>query len=286
MNGDGTGGTGGTGAAGSAGGAGASDVQVDRRGPVRVLTVSRPRSRNAFTLATAGQLRRELELAAADSGTGAVVLTGAGGHFSAGGDAGVILDAADGADDAPAKLMRTFHQLVETVWTSTLPVVAAVSGVAYGGAFNLALACDLIVCSADARFCQVFLRRGVVPDLGGAYLLPRLIGMQRAKELMLLTPEIGAARARELGLVNAILPDPQAALEHAVELAARLADGPRFAIAQTKKLLNASTGGTLGSSLQLEETIQAGLMRSEGVKRGFAQFLSTRRGTGGGDGLH
>jgi 2-(1,2-epoxy-1,2-dihydrophenyl)acetyl-CoA isomerase len=253
-----------------------SDVEVTDRDAVRILAIDRQRHRNALTIASAEHLRAELDRAVGDD-IGAVVLTGAGGHFSAGGDAETIMEAVDApADDAPTRLMRAFHRLVETVWTAPLPVLASVSGVAYGGAFNLVLACDLVVCSADARFCQVFLRRGVVPDVGGAYLLPRLLGMQRAKELMLLTPEIDAAQAHALGLVNAVLDDSDTALEHAVDLATRLADGPRFAIAQTKKMLNASTTGTLQSALELEAAVQAGMLRSRSARHGFAEFLARR----------
>jgi 2-(1,2-epoxy-1,2-dihydrophenyl)acetyl-CoA isomerase len=251
------------------------ELEVTGDGAVRVLTINRPQRRNALTAEMAAALRAELERAESDVDVGAVVLTGAGGHFSAGGDAETILHViADSADDAAVSLMRAFHRLIETIWNSTLPVVAAVSGVAYGGAFNLALACDLVVCSADARFCQVFVRRGVVPDVGGAYLLPRLIGMQRAKELMLLTPEIGAEEASRLGLVNAVLDEPESARAHAVALATRLADAPRFAVSQTKKLLNASTTGTLQSALELEAAVQAGMLRSGTALTGFREFMT------------
>lgn len=122
------------------------------------------------------------------------MLTGVGAHFSAGGDAELIVDRVQQGETALLAMMRSFHRLIEEIWNSPLPVVAAVGGLAHGGGFDLAPACDLVACAADARWCQVFLRRGVVPDLGGAYLLPRLVGMQRAKELMLLTPEIDAHR--------------------------------------------------------------------------------------------
>ena len=252
------------------------DVLVRQEGAVRVLIINRPARRNAMTRATAAGLRRELDQAAADPETGAVVLTGADGHFSAGADGADVLAASGDGEEGATRLMHVFHQLVETVWSSALPVVAAVSGVAYGGGFNLALACDLVVCSADTRFCQVFVRRGLVPDLGGAYLLPRLVGMQRAKQLMLLAPEIDAASALALGLVNAVLPDPQQALEHALALAAELGGAQRTAIAQAKRLLNASTGGTLQESLGLEAEIQAALLRSEPVQRSFRDFLAGR----------
>lgn len=255
-----------------------TDIEVHKEGAVRVLTINRPQRRNAMTAQTVSCLYQELESAESDPEIGAVVLTGAGGHFSAGGDIDAIVQVArDGSDETPMKFMRIFHRLVETVWTSPLPVVASVSGIAYGGAFNLALACDLIVCSADARFCEVFLRRGITADLGGAYLLPRLVGMQRAKELILLTPEISALRAQELGLVNAVLPDATTALAHAIDLSAQLAAGPRFAISQTKKLLNASMDGTLQSSLNLEASVQSGLLRSNGAKSALDSFIAGTR---------
>jgi 2-(1,2-epoxy-1,2-dihydrophenyl)acetyl-CoA isomerase len=254
------------------------EILASRRGAIRVLTINRPARRNAMTVAVAEGLRGELEAAVADPGTGAVVLTGAGGHFSAGGDGADILAAAGSGTDGPERLMRVFHALVETVWNAPLPVVAAVSGVAYGGGFNLALACDLVVCSADTRFCQVFVRRGLIPDLGGAYLLPRLVGLQRAKQLMLLAPEIGATSALQLGLVNAVLPDSDAALEHALTLAAQLADRPRDAIAQAKALLNNSTNGSLEDSLGREAQLQAALLRSEPVQRSFSDFLAGHAG--------
>jgi 2-(1,2-epoxy-1,2-dihydrophenyl)acetyl-CoA isomerase len=252
-------------------------IRCEDTGAVRVLTIDRPERRNALTPEAADRLRDEFGRAERDRSIGALVLTGAGGHFSAGGDAHAILSAIDDpADDAPARLMRAFRQLVLAVWESPLPVVASVAGVAYGGAFNLALACDLIVCSADARFCQVFLRRGVVPDVGGAFLLPRLVGMQRAKELMLLTRELDATQAERLGLVNAVRPDAGSARTHAIELASRLAGGPRFAVAQTKKLLNASTDANLTAALDLEAAVQASVLRSRSARAGFGQFLAAR----------
>lgn len=253
-------------------------VAVEDHGAVRVLTIDRQDRRNALTTGIAETLCAELRRAESDSNIGSVVLTGAGSHFSAGGDAEEIVGVTtDPEDAAPMSLMRTFHRLVEAVWDCELPVVAAVAGIAYGGGFNLALACDLIVCAEDARFCQVFLRRGVVPDMGGAYLLPKLVGMQRAKELMLLTPEIDARRAEQLGLVNAVVTDAAAAREHAVELAARLADGPGYPMSMAKRLLNGSVDGSLHSALELEAAVQTTALRTPTTKHGFESFLAGRR---------
>lgn len=254
-----------------------SDIQVSDHGAVRLLAIDRPERRNALTTATAEELRAQVEDADRDRGVGAVVLTGTGGHFSAGGDAQAILDViADDTEAAALELMRTFHRLIEAIWNCRLPVIAAVSGVAYGGGFNLALACDLVVCSEDARFCQVFLRRGLVPDVGGAYLLPRLVGVLRAKELMFRASELGAREALELGLVNAVVADAAAARSRAVEIADELASGPGLAISLTKKLINASTTGTLQASLELEALCQAAALRSEPARGNFEAFLANR----------
>lgn len=254
------------------------EISVRDEGPVRVVAVARPERLNALAISTAVALEAAIRGAADDPAIGAVVLTGLGKHFSAGGDAAAIVDAIEGGEEALLAMMRAFHRLVEEIWGSPLPVVAAVSGVVYGGAFNLALACDLVACSADARWCQVFLRRGVVPDLGGAYLLPRLVGLQRAKELMLLTPEIDAERAAELGIVNAVLPDADAARSQALEWATRLAEGPRYATALSKKLINASTTGDLHAALELEAVTQTAALHGTAAREGFAEFLRSPAG--------
>lgn len=253
------------------------EIAVEDRGPVRILAIDRAAQRNALSTTTVAELELALRAAADEPGVGAIVLTGIGGHFSAGGDVPTILDHVAGDDPGLLALMRSFHRLVVEVWESRLPVVAAVSGVAYGGAFNLALACDLVVLARDARLCQVFVKRGVVPDVGGAWLLPRLVGMQRAKELMLLTPEIGAERALELGLANAVEPDADAALARAVAMGEQLAALPAYTVALSKKLLNHSTGDDLRGSLEREAVTQAAALRSAPAVAGFEAFRNRNR---------
>jgi 2-(1,2-epoxy-1,2-dihydrophenyl)acetyl-CoA isomerase len=249
-----------------------SDLLVEDRDAVRILMINRPARRNALTADTVDELRAQVQ--EADSSIGALVLTGTGGHFSAGGDAGAILDViAEDSGPALISFMRRFHGLIKAIWRSDRPVIAAVSGIAYGGGFNLALACDHVICSADARFCQVFLRRGLIPDLGGTYLLPRLVGVLRAKELMLRATELGAAQARELGLVNAVAADPAAALEAAVSVAAELAAGPRLATALTKQMINSSMTGTLESSLEREVLAQVAALQAGPARAQFEAFL-------------
>ncbi|WP_257890401.1 enoyl-CoA hydratase/isomerase family protein [Rhodococcus sp. USK10] len=242
-------------------------------GRVRVLAFDRPEKLNAMSVDTAVALTRALRSAASDRALGAVVLTGVGGNFSAGGDVRSILDTiADTDGFAEDGLMSAFHDVLTEIWSSRLPVVAAVSGVAYGAAFNLAMACDLVICSTDARFCQVFVRRGVIPDVGAAYLLPRLIGARRAKDLMLRAPVVGAERALEIGLVNEVSGDAQSTLARAVELAAEIAEYDDFVIAMTKKAVNTSSDGSLQGALALESALQTAALRRSGATSGFAEF--------------
>jgi 2-(1,2-epoxy-1,2-dihydrophenyl)acetyl-CoA isomerase len=250
-----------------------TEVLVEDDGPVRTLILSGPLRLNSIAASTADSLHDEVLRAERDDGVHALVLTGAGEHFSAGGDAeGVLEVGASNDDDAFIRFMRSYQRAAMVIWNSPLPVVASVSGIAYGGAFNLALACDLIVASEGARFCQVFLRRGVVPDFGGAYLLPRLVGMQRAKELMLLADEIDAATAMRLGLVNFVVDSPEEARSAATSLAHRLSAQSRMAVSMTKKLLNNSTGGTLQSALELEALSQASVLGSNSAQMSFERF--------------
>ncbi|GEL22437.1 enoyl-CoA hydratase [Pseudonocardia sulfidoxydans NBRC 16205] len=254
----------------------APHILVKDEGRVRIITIDRPDRRNALTPVTVAEMETALREAADGSDIGAVVLTGSGGHFSAGGDVDHILDAAGGDDTGLLTMMRAFHRVVVEIWESRLPVVAAVSGIAYGGGINLALVCDLVVMSADARICEVFVKRGIVPDVAGAYLLPRIVGMHRARELMLLAPEIGAQRALELGIANVVEPDADTALATAVAKAHELAAMPDYTVALTKKLVNRSLDADLRGSLELEAVTQAAALRSEAAVEGFEAFRQSR----------
>jgi 2-(1,2-epoxy-1,2-dihydrophenyl)acetyl-CoA isomerase len=246
---------------------------VEDEGPVRIFTFTRPRKLNALSIEVALELTNELRKAQHDpAGPGAVVLCGMGEHFSAGGDARSIVTAIEGPEGSLAELMATFHGLIKTIWSSPLSVVAATSGVVYGGGFNLALACDFVVSAADARFCQVFVDRGLVPDLGGAFFLPRLAGLQKAKELMLFRPELSAAQGAELGFVNRVVEDPAELKTEAVALGQRLAALPPTAVALTKRLVNSAVGD-LPASLDLEAMAQTIALMTPRVRAGFQRFL-------------
>jgi 2-(1,2-epoxy-1,2-dihydrophenyl)acetyl-CoA isomerase len=248
-------------------------VEVVDDGPVRTLVLTGPMRLNALAESTAEQLHDEVLRAERDPRIHALVLTGDGEHFSAGGDAEGVLDVVgEVEDDALIRFMRAYQRAARVIWESPLPVIAAVSGIAYGGAFNLAISCDLVVCSRSARFCQVFLRRGVVPDFGGAYILPRLVGMQRAMAMMLLADEIDAMTAYDMGLVNFVEDSPSDARAKATQLAHRISADSRLAVSLTKKMLHNSASGTLQSALELEALSQSMVLGSSNAKSAFEAF--------------
>lgn len=253
---------------------GPGQLEIVDEGSVRVLGFNRPERRNALTVELALLLADAITAAETDVGVRAVVITGIGGHFSAGGDVGSILSAIDGPEGSGLEMMATFHKAILAIWNSPLPVIAAVSGVIYGGALNLALACDLIVCSADARLCEVFLRRGVIPDLGGAYLLPRIVGLQRAKELMFFTREIDAQTAYAMGLVNQVVEEggSSSTLEEAVAWGSRLAGVSPTALALTKQLTNQASG-EFETFLGKEALAQASVFSTAEARDGMLSFL-------------
>jgi len=247
------------------------DVQDD--GPVRTLTLNGPMRLNALAESTANELHDQVLRAERDDWVHAIVLTGAGAHFSAGGDAEGVLEVVEHQDDdALVRFMRAYQRASRAIWESPLPIIAAVSGIAYGGAFNLAISCDLVVCSRSARFCQVFLRRGVVPDFGGAYILPRMIGMQRAKALMLLADEIDALTAYDLGLVNVVVDTPEDARLEALSLAHRISAESRLAVSLTKRLMHQSASGDFPSALELEALSQTLVLGSNKARNAFEAF--------------
>ena len=248
-------------------------VSVEDDGPVRILTLNGASRLNSLAGSTAEALRDAIIAAERDPAVHALVLTGSGNHFSAGGDAeGVLAVELDESDDAYARFMRTYRMAAEAMWETPLPVVAAVAGIAYGGAFNLAMSCDLVIASRSARFCQVFMRRGVVPDFGGAFVLPRLIGLRKATELMLLADEIDAESACRLGLINEVTETPEQAFARALSLAHRLAAQPRLAVSMTKRMLRAGASGDFQTALEIEALSQATALSSRGARQAFQAF--------------
>jgi len=203
---------------------------------ITVITMDGPARRNALARSTMEDLGSAVRAAAEDARVRAVVVTGAGGFFSAGAD----LKAAGGPTGtgvgAPAERLATIQDTLDRVHRMPKPVIAAVEGGAVGVAWSLALACDLTVAGADAYFLAPFTQRGLVPDGGSAWFLVRAVGPQRAAELLMLPGRLPAARAEALGLVNRVVPTGTA-LAEALELARRLVEGAPDALSLTKRLL-------------------------------------------------
>jgi 2-(1,2-epoxy-1,2-dihydrophenyl)acetyl-CoA isomerase len=226
-------------------------VRVERAGGVATVTLDRPAARNAMTWQLIAQLGAALNEIAANEGDRAVVITGAGGNFSAGGD----LSDRCAPRSHPLSTMRYGQELAMRLHTLPQPVIAKVRGVAVGAGCNLALGCDLVLASAESRFSQIFPLRGLSVDFGGSWLLPRLVGIHKAKELALLGEIISAAEAHAIGLINRVVPDGQ--LDGAVSsLASRLAAGPPIAMSLTKQLLNSSLQVAMAQALEDEARAQ------------------------------
>jgi enoyl-CoA hydratase/carnithine racemase len=201
----------------------------------------------------------------------AVVLTGAGGDFCSGAD----VSGEETRSRHMLHSMRHIGDLCLSLQRLAQPTVAKVRGVAAGAGLNMALACDLVIAAEGARFSEIFARRGLVVDFGGSWLLPRLVGMHRAKELVLLADIIDAAEADRIGLVNRVV--PEAELDATVDsIAARLAAGPPIALAMSKRLLNNSFDVTLEQALDDEGLAQTVTFTTEDVAEAMSAFIDKR----------
>ncbi|OXS31609.1 enoyl-CoA hydratase/isomerase family protein [Streptomyces sp. XY006] len=261
-------------------------------GPVLTLTLNRPEALNALTPDQRERLIELLSDASADPAVRAVVLTGTGRGFCAGADlrgtgAGADLrGTGTGADlrgtgtppgeriagDVARTLRTGAQRLIAAVLDCEKPVIAAVNGTAAGLGAHLAFACDLVLAAESARFIEVFVRRGLVPDAGGAYLLPRLVGPRRAKELMFFGDALTAAEAERTGLVNRVVPDGNLA-GTARAWADRLASGPTRALALTKQLVNASLDTDRATAFAAEAAAQEINMTTRDAQEGVRAFL-------------
>lgn len=246
-------------------------VTVRREGGVVAVTLNRPESRNALNTAMLEQLRQVLAETQDRDEDRVLTITGAGGHFCAGAD----LRSRSYPDLHPLERTRRVNEVVLALHRLTKPTIALVRGAAVGAGMNLALGCDLVVAAEDARFSQMYARRGLSVDFGGSWLLPRLVGLHRAKELALLADVISAADAQALGLVNRVLAAPEA--ERLVaEWGRRLAAGPPVALARTKRLLNDAGLRGMDEALDAEALAQAANLATADTGEAIAAFLDKR----------
>ena len=252
---------------------------VDRADGVVTVTFNRPEKKNAISGAMWTELRATVDDIAARPDDRVVVITGAGDAFCAGQDLTDPANAARIVDEAAClEFMRDVGTIALALHECPKPTIAAVNGVAAGAGANLALGCDLILAGESARFSQIFAARGLTVDFGGSWLLPRLIGLHRAKELALFADIISAADARDLGLVNRVVPDVEL-LRTAGEWAQRLAAGPPLALAAIKRSLNAGQNATMAEVLEAEAVIQTELFLTKDAAEAFHAFVEKRTPT-------
>jgi len=248
---------------------------------VATITLNRPAVLNAISSQMIEELQEVLNRMRDDALVRAVVLTGAGRGFCSGADlkgrqrgkpTGVSPEASDVGGQ---RLRRTLNPLILAIRTIEKPFIAAVNGVAAGAGCNMALACDIVLASDQARFGNVFTRIGLMPDCGGHFFLPRLVGLHKAAELMFTGDIIGAHEAERLGLINRVVPHGELA-KQADELAERLARGPTRAIGLCKRTLNLGLNADLASVLDAEADGQAIARQTEDHWEGVQAFLEKR----------
>lgn len=237
-------------------------IETETHGPVRVIAINRPERRNALDLVARKQLAEAVQEAIEDDQVRTIVLTGRGGHFCSGGDISSMRGADPMTAEAGRARMRSTLRNAERLYGSDKLVVAAVEGCAYGGGFGLALLADLVIAAESARFCMSFSRIGLVPDNASMYTLPRAVGLQRAKEIMLSAREVHAREARELGFVMEVAADGKA-LERAIAVAQGISSASPAASAMTKAALNRSFTSDLATMVELESAAQGIAFSSE-----------------------
>src|SRR5689334_7039816 len=251
-------------------------VLVSAQAGVLTLTLNRPDKLNAFNPQMHEELRHGLERAAADADVRAVLLTGAGPGFCTGQDL-AERDVSKGAApiDLSVSLGANYNPLVRRLRALPKPVVCAVNGVAAGAGANVALACDLVLAARSARFVQAFSRIGLVPDSGGTYFLPRLVGTARAMGLALLAESLPAEQAAQWGLIWKVVDDDRLQGE-AQALAERLAKGPTKGYGLLKRALYASGAASLDAQLDLERDLQREAGLSDDYREGVSAFKEKR----------
>lgn len=247
-------------------------ILFEIRDQVGYITLNRPEKLNAFNREMALLLQHTLQECAGET-IRCVVISGAGKGFCAGQDLAEIVDP-DGPGMARI-LSEHYNPIVKAIAGLKKPVVAAVNGVAAGAGANIALCCDIIVATTSASFIQAFSKIGLIPDSGGTYFLPRLIGRQKASAIMMLGDKITALEAERLGMIYKYFEDSEYPGE-LEKIVAALANLPTKSLAFTKQALQSSASQTLSAQLEMEDTFQQMAAATEDFKEGVLAFLEKR----------
>jgi enoyl-CoA hydratase/carnithine racemase len=245
---------------------------VERDGPVATLTLNRPGTKNALNPELVAALRDTVPGISREPGIRAVVLTGAGGAFCSGADlkSGLV-----GVDEDVGTKLDQMHDVIRAIVTAPVPFVAAIDGAAVGFGCDLALACDLRVLSTRGYLQEIFVKIGLMPDGGGTFWVPRLVGLGRAMEYLMLGTRIDAALARDVGLANRVV-EPEQLASAARGLAAELSKGPPLALARIKQAVREGTAGGLDEALAREKANQLGLLQTEDLVEGVMAWAQRR----------
>jgi 2-(1,2-epoxy-1,2-dihydrophenyl)acetyl-CoA isomerase len=249
-------------------------IAVETTDGVQKLTLHRPEVLNAFHLPMAREVQDALSVAAADDAIRAVLLSGEGRGFCAGQDLASV-SVEDPKDDVGDIVRAQYNPIIRAIRRLEKPVVCAVNGVAAGAGANLAFSCDIVIASSEASFIQSFCRIGLIPDSGGTFLLPRLVGLARASGLALLGGKLSATQARDWGLIWEVV-EPAALMPRAIELATSLATQPTRGFGLTKQAFNASLMNDLDAQLDLEADLQAEAGNTEDFVEGVTAFRAKR----------
>jgi 2-(1,2-epoxy-1,2-dihydrophenyl)acetyl-CoA isomerase len=242
---------------------------------VALIRLNRPEDGNAITLEMARELLDAAGRGDEDPQVRAVVLTGTGKMFCAGGDLKAFAAQGERVSSYMKETTLAFHAAISRFNRMAAPVVAAINGTAAGGGLSLALAADIAVAADSAKFTMAYTKVGLTPDGGATYFLTRLLGLRRAQEMVLLNPVLTAKQALEWGLINRAVPDDQV-LPVALDLAGQLAQGPPRALSEAKRLMLAGATESLESQMELESRTIAAMVGSADGQEGIAAFLAKR----------
>lgn len=251
-------------------------VIFDLDGGVATITMNRPDAANALSLAMAKELGELAIRCDEDPAIRAVVITGAGRFFSAGGDIAGFAAAGEGVGALIKEMTMHFHAAVSRFNRMDPPVVGAVNGMAAGAGFSFASSCDILIAAESAVFLSAYTASGLTPDGSSTYFVPRLVGLRRALDLMIDNRRLTAREAMEWGMVSQVVPDEDL-MTTARELAVRLADGPTKAFGAVKRMLHASLSSSLETQMELEARTIAEVTKTSDAREGVAAFLDKRK---------
>jgi 2-(1,2-epoxy-1,2-dihydrophenyl)acetyl-CoA isomerase len=251
-----------------------SSIIFDVKENIAIITFNRPDKYNAINREMALELQEKLDECKTSKNIRAIYITGAGNAFCSGQDLDEVVD--PNGPDVTSILSQHYNPIIKRIRKLEKPVVAAVNGVSAGAGANIALCCDIVVASQSSSFIQAFSKIGLIPDSGGTYFLPRLIGWQKASALFLLGEKISAQEAERMGMIYKVFPDESFAAE-SLKIASTLAQMPTKALGYTKLALNNSLINNYEDQLHDEELLQERAGKTEDYKEGVQAFLQKRK---------